>query len=76
MRKASLDHLLMDLTTSKGIPCKRYSNVTPMRIPCPFNDSIPSLVATVLIRLRNLARVSGQRPCGCLHEKRALSFGG
>ena len=21
-------------------------------------------------------RVSGRRPCGCLHEKRALSFGG
>jgi len=76
MRKALLDHLPMDLMMSKDIPRKRYFKVAPIQIPSSFSDSIPSSAGATLIHLRNLAQVRGQRPCGSLHENRALSFGG
>jgi hypothetical protein len=31
--KASLDHLPIDLTTSKGTPLSKYSNVPPILMP-------------------------------------------
>ena len=43
----SLAHLPFTLTTSNGIPHRRYLSVDPMQMPCPCRGSRPALVATI-----------------------------
>jgi hypothetical protein len=60
----SLDHLLIDLTTSKGMPRSRYSRVHPMRRLYPLKLGSPAAVAAEKMCLVNSALETGRKPPG------------
>ena len=68
--KASLDQRPIVLTTSNGIPRRRYSSVPPMRMLWPLRLAKGVMGGMLARRLRNSVFVRGRRPFGCFHAKR------
>ena len=65
-----LAHLPFTLMTSKGTPCRRYSSVDPMCMPCPCRGSRLALVAAVARAFKKAGLVRGHvRNIGCRFDE-------
>lgn len=70
MVNASLDHLPMVFTTSKGTPRNRYSSVPPMRKPWPFRSGSLAAAVTVASLLVSSFLDNGLMPLACFQANR------
>lgn len=68
--KASLDHLPIVLTTSKGTPRRRYSRVPPIRSPWPLRSGRPAADAARDTLFVNSDLDKGRRPFSCFHANK------
>lgn len=66
----SLDHLPIDLMTSKGIPRRRYSNVPPIWMLWPLRLGKLAVQEMSVMCLVTSFLDNGRRPFLCFHAKR------